>query len=345
MKMNRFKYIVCAILGTGLLNSCKNTEIEHPDYEYTSGFFPYQYPVRTLVLGDYIYDNSNDNDGKFLISVAMGGVYENKQDRVFEIRVDESLARNIVVASTRDTIRPMPQEYYTLSSPTSITIPKGEYNGGVEVQLTDAFFSDPEAIRLTYVIPVLLVRSSDVDSILSGSTTMPSPDLRRASDWSVTPKNFTLFGVRYMNEFDANYFHYGASTVKDSTGTQVESKTYQNEYVEFNPVERMTTTGRRQVQLNTHLNSDEFSGEIKLLLDFDGDNCTVTSASPEYRISGTGVFKKEAFTWGNKPRNGIELNFTVTDGTYTYEAKDVFVVRDRPVVMEVFNPDVVSGNN
>ena len=51
--------------------SCQNFDDNHPDYLYTSGYFPYQFPVRTLVLGDYIYDNSNDNAHKFLISVAI----------------------------------------------------------------------------------------------------------------------------------------------------------------------------------------------------------------------------------------------------------------------------------
>jgi len=54
------------LLITGLA-SCKNFDIDHPDYEYTSGYFPYQFPVRTIILGDYIYDNSNDNEQKILI--------------------------------------------------------------------------------------------------------------------------------------------------------------------------------------------------------------------------------------------------------------------------------------
>ena len=85
--MTRFLLI---LLIAASLFSCENFETDHPDFDYTAGFFPYQYPVRTLVLGDYIYDNTNDNNKKFVISVAMGGVYENKQDRVFNFQINQS---------------------------------------------------------------------------------------------------------------------------------------------------------------------------------------------------------------------------------------------------------------
>jgi hypothetical protein len=163
--MKKLLFILVFLIG---LMSCENFDVEFPDYKYTSGFFPYQYPVRTLVLGDYIYDNSNDNAHKFIISAAMGGVYENTKDRVFTYELDESLCENAEFSGTTQPILAMPSNYYSLSSPDKITIPSGKFNGGVEVQLTDAFFNDPLAIQNTYVIPLRLKTSNDVDTILSG---------------------------------------------------------------------------------------------------------------------------------------------------------------------------------
>jgi hypothetical protein len=168
IKNSNMKRVILTLLIAIGLFSCHNFEIEHPDYKYTSGFFPYQFPVRTLVLGDYIYDNSNDNAHKFVISVAMGGVYENTKDRVFEIEVDDNLCNNILFTTNGDQIRAMPRSYYTLSSPNQITIPAGKMNGGIEVQLADAFFSDPLAIKNTYVVPLRLKSSNDVDTPMSG---------------------------------------------------------------------------------------------------------------------------------------------------------------------------------
>lgn len=337
------KRITLLTLAAAGLMSCENFEIAHPDFDYTSGFFPYQYPVRTLVLGDYIYDNSNDNAHKFIISVAMGGVYENDQDRNFDIEVDEELCDNILFGPDGDTIQAMPQEYYTLSSPNQITIPRGEMNGGVEVQLTEAFFNDPLAIQLGYVIPLRLKGSNDVDSILNGRTAVAGADPRVTADWSVAPKNFTLFAVKYINEYHGAYFHYGESTVKDAGGAVLEDSTYSEKFVVNNDISRLLTTGRHQVALTTHFRSTIMEGEIQLLLDFEGNSCTVSAPEDSpYSVTGTGTFKDDAYTWGNKPRNGIELNYTVSDGTNSYEASEVLVARDRGVVMEVFSPQVIE---
>lgn len=334
------KIVIMLLMVTGLI-ACDNFDIDHPDFDHTAGFFPYQYPVRTLVLGDYIYDNENDNAHKFVISVAMGGVYENEKDRNFQIAVDNSLCDNILFDTDGDPILPMPDDYYSLSSADNITIPAGKLNGGVEVQLTEAFFEDPMAIKLGYVVPIRLLGSADVDSVLVGSTTNSNADVRVASQWTVAPKNFTMFAVKYINEFHGTYFHYGTSKVKDAAGVEVESKTYSEKYVENNGTAKMVTTARKQVALSLNLNSEIMTGSIDMLLAFDGDNCTVSAAEgSDYTISGTGEFKSNAYSWGNKDRNGIVLNYTVSDGENTYEASDVFVIRDRGVVMEVYSPEV-----
>ena len=333
------KKILSGLLLLTALFACKNFEIDHPDYDYTSGYFPYQFPVRILVLGDYIYDNTNDNAHKFVISAAMGGVYENKKDRAFSFQVDNSLCNNMKFSSVGDVIQAMPASYYTLSSTNKIVIPAGKLNGGVEVKLSDAFFNDPLAIKQGYVVPLRLTGSTDVDTILVGSSTNLAADPRIASDWSSAPKNFTMFAVKYINEFHGNYFHYGASKVKDATGAVVENKTYSEKYVENNTVSKLLTTGRYQVSLKTTLHSLVMMGDVTLLLTFNGKNCTITAPEGSaYTASGSGEFKTKAYSWGNKSRDGMVLKFSVTRGTQTYEADDVLVIRDRAVVLETYAP-------
>ena len=336
--MKKLFLILTLIIG---LISCENFDKTHPDFDYTTGFFPYQFPVRTLVLGDYIYDNANDNAHKFVISVAMGGVYENTRDRVFDFEVDETLCNQIKFSAGGDIIKALPSSYYTLSSTDKITIPKGKLNGGIEVQLTDAFFNDPLAIKNSYVVPLRLINSNDVDSILLGKSGNLTPDPRVASDWDIVPKNFTMFAVKYINEYHGTYFYYGASSVKDATNTVIENTAYSTPYIENNPVSSLETTGRNQVSLTTNLHSLVITGSITMLLDFSGNNCTIVGApGSTYTISGTGEFKSKAYTWGNKQRDGIVLNFTVSNGVNTYTASDVMVIRDRAVVMEIYDPAV-----
>jgi len=336
--MKKLLLLLCVSIG---ITGCKNNDPVFPDFKYTVGYFPYQFPVRTLVLGDDIYDNTNDNAHRFVISVGMGGVYSNDRDRVFNFEVDESLCDGVVFAENGRPIQALPKTYYTLSSNNQITIPKGEMNGGVTVQLTDAFFEDPAAISLNYVVPLRLSGSKDVDSILNGKTLRTNADVRFAGDWDEAPKNFTMFGIKYINPFHGTYFHYGACSVKDAGGTTLEEKAYSAAYVEKNPTVQFVTTGQHQVSLETTFQSELMTGSFHMLLTFDGDNCTVSApADATYAISGSGVFKKNAYTWGNKQRHGLQLSYMVTDGTHTYEARDTFVVRDRGVVMEVFNPQI-----
>ncbi len=332
------KKIFLVLLVFCSLISCENTEPDFPDFDYTTGFFPYQYPVRTIILGNYIYDNTNDNNHMFLISAALGGVYTNDFDRTFNIEVDESLTNNALFGSTLDTIRMMPSNYYKMGS-TKITIPKGKYNGGVDVHLTDAFFQDPLSINTTYVIPVRLVSTNDVDSVLRGKTTMVDADPRIVDHWEVTPKDFTMFAVKFINEYHGNYFYHGSSHVKNNNGMIIENSSYKQKYIEDNPLSFLKTAGRDQVSLNIDLKSVYMDDDVELILDFDGDNCTISSNDVAgYTVSGNGEFQEDQFIWGNKLRDGIVINYEISNSNFSYHGQDTLIVRDKDVVLETFEP-------
>ncbi|WP_373330574.1 DUF5627 domain-containing protein [Salmonirosea aquatica] len=334
------KKILFLLLSVGLI-ACKNQEIAFPAFEYTTGYFPYQYPVRTLVLGDDIYDNSNDNNHKFLISAVMGGVYQNDANRIFKIEVDNTLCENAAFASTGQPIYPLPQEYYTLSSANELIIPAGEFNGNVEVQLTDAFFDDTLATKLAYVVPIRITGVMNLDSLLRGKSAIAQPDRRVTSHWEVVPKDFTMFAVKYVNPYHGNYFHRGKSTVKSSAGQELETTSYRQQFVTSDEVWTLTTTSKNQVAVNGVIRSSLITGSLNLLLTFSGNECVVSSKQgASYSITGTGKFLDDADEWGNKKRDAIHLSYQFSDGTNTYSATDTLVIRDRGVVMEVYQPIV-----
>ena len=63
MKLNKFVYGVALGALSLTFASCYNSEHEFPDFEGgTTAYFAYQFPVRTLVLGNDIYDNTLDNE-------------------------------------------------------------------------------------------------------------------------------------------------------------------------------------------------------------------------------------------------------------------------------------------
>lgn len=334
------KILIILTLIAGLI-SCQNQDQDFPDFDYTSGYFPYQYPVRTLVLGDYIYPNENDNNHKFLISTAFGGVYSNMEERKFTLALDESLVDSVLFGGNLDTIRLLPSDYYTLSS-NEIIIPPGRANAGIEVQLTDAFFDDPLAIKLAYVVPLRISSITNLDSLLTGLPKIADPDPRVLEDWDVQPKDFTMFAIKFVNPYHGKYLHRGASTVTDETSTVVETNVYRTQYVENNNLWNMVTSGRNKVTVEAFLPSELIPGSFIMDLDFDANgSCTITGGEDsEYTITGSGQFVSKAEEWGLKPRDVIHINYQFENEGLTYSATDTLVIRDRNIRIEVFRPVV-----
>jgi len=338
--MKKLSFILILLVG---LTGCKNQEISFPDYTYTTGYFPYQYPIRTLVLGDYIYDNTNDNNHKFLISAAMGGVYENKQARTFKIAVDNSLCDQAKFASTNQPMIALPEKYYKLSSPDQLIIPAGEFNGNIEVQLSDAFFDDTLAVKLAYVLPVRIKEVSNLDSLLVGKSTQAKPDPRIVSNWDIVPKDFTMFAVKYVNPYHGSYFHKGKSTLTDASGKVLESAVYSQQFVEKNEVWSLATKSKNQVTVEGVVRATAVTGKLSMLLTFNGNDCVIQSApGSAFSIAGTGKFLDDAGEWGNKKRDAIHITYQFTQGTNKYSATDTLVVRDRGVILEVFQPVITK---
>ena len=98
----------------------QTSEKEFPDYEgNTTAYFAYQNPVRTLVLGNDIYDNSLDNAHRCRIWATMGGAYSGR-DAVVDYVVDESLCDHLWFVDEGGnpsyTVTPMPTAYYLMKT-------------------------------------------------------------------------------------------------------------------------------------------------------------------------------------------------------------------------------------
>jgi uncharacterized beta-barrel protein YwiB (DUF1934 family) len=336
------KILVLLALIIGLI-ACHNQDIVFPDYGSTAGYFPYQYPVRTLVLGDYIYDNTNDNNHIFLISAAFGGVYANTIDRKFSVELAPNLCNGVLFQSTLDTIHLMPASYYTLSSDT-IIIPPGKVNGGIQVHLSDAFFDDPLSIKLGYVIPMRIVSATNLDSILRGQAITVNPDPRVPGDWAIQPKDFTMFAVKFINPYHGKYLHRGISVVKDASSAVLETTAYHTPFVENNEIWSLVTTSKNQVKVQGNSHSILIPGQLNMKLTFTNTgSCTIAEyQGSAYTITGSGQFTKDADEWGGQKRDAIFINYQITSGVNTFSATDTLVIRDRAVVMEVYNPVVTT---
>ena len=334
-----FIITLLSALVTGLFTSCENGDWEFPDFEYSAVYFAYQSPVRTIVLGEDVFDTSLDNAYKCQIMATMGGVYSNEKDVEIGIRVDNSIVNDLVFGASQDEIIPMPSNYYSLSSE-KIVIEKGSILGGVTVQLADAFFNDPNSLVNTYVIPVVMTGVINADTILSGTPLVDNPRRGVSSDWDVQPKDYVLYAVKYINPYDANYLRRGVDVI---SGGQSGTHNRRAQYVEQDEVIDDITTRSLNTIAWEHQTRDMENiprNSVMLLTFNEQGDCTVSSDTDGVSAVGSGKFvsKGEKNSWGEKDRDALYLDYTIDYGDIRVATKDTLVVRDRGVKAEWFTP-------
>ena len=305
MKLKR--YIYGAVLGVLTLSfaSCYNSENEFPDFDGgTTAYFAYQYPVRTLILGNDIYDNSLDNEHKCRIWATMGGAYHGR-DAVASIVVDESLCDNLYFVDAGGNpstlVTPMPSDYYELLSN---TIPyKGDSRGYVEVKFTDKFFQDPKALENTYVIPLVMTSVKGIDRILTGTPREGlTPSRTNVEDWDVLAKDYVLYCVKYMNPWQGKYIRRGVDLVTEGgTTTEIVRKDFSlvnsdvDRYTE-NPINQndevcgIITKNMTQAIFPVSFKTSGASILCNLILTFNGNQCTISTDDENVTATGSGEF-------------------------------------------------------
>ena len=368
MKMK--KYIYGVALGALSLTfaSCYNADKEFPDYEGgTTAYFAYQYPVRTLVLGNDIYDNALDNAHKCQIWSTMGGAYGGRNAYV-DIVVDETLCNNLYFTdeggNAAEPVRPMPTSYYTLSS--NQIAYNGDQRGYVEVQFTDAFFNDPKAIENTYVIPLLMTNVKGIDHILTGTPREGlSPSHTNTEDWEVLAKDYVLYCVKYMNPWQGKYIRRGVDNVteKGVTSTVVRKDfslvNTDLEHYKENPVNQndevcgITTKNMTQAIFPVSFKRTGGAASIacNLILTFNGNQCTISTddegvtatGSGEYIAKGTEKPEYKDYQWGSSngqlvQRDILRLAYQVKFNNEDIQVStaDTLVVQTREANKKVF---------
>ncbi|WP_299059610.1 DUF5627 domain-containing protein [uncultured Polaribacter sp.] len=360
--------------------ACENQESDFPDFGSTSVYFPFQTPVRTLIQGKYdLGFNDNDNNGRFEIGVTMSGVYNNNIDRKVNFEVDTDIINPTILGGISTNVVALPESYYTIEQESPLTIPAGSIKGRIPVQLTDAFFDDPLSFvavndSVNYVIPLKITNFVDLDSLLIGVPNEGIAEPKRviANNWSILPKDYTLFGIKFMNKYQGIYLRRGEDKVVGSTKvvktgfvnsedeTVVDGSTvYRSEFVVRDEITSVSTAGRNKA---ISINSVRRPGipsnsNVSLLLTFnDSEDITITSADENspFVVTGTGKFVENGDEWGGEKRDVIYLeyeyqdkvventkeNFNFTDVTSTIDlfhtVKDTLVIRDRDVKFEEF---------
>ena len=336
-KNNLFKYMFAAVLAIGF-TACENDDIEFPDFEKQTVYFPYQYPVRTLVMGDDEYDTSLDKQHKCQIKATFGGSYEGSNGSV-QVAVENSLVNNLTFADGTP-IKAMPESYYSLST-TDLKF-NGTFNGSTEVHLTDAFFNDPEAVNGAYVIPVVMKSQKGFTEILDGTPVegVENPSRFDESAWKVKPMDYVLYCVKYLNQYSGYWLAEGKDEITDATGTKVQERKAAT--VETRNVIQITTKSLTQSVLTVSYPFASATLSADLLLTFDASgNCTVSSLTEGVTATGNGKWEDDGAkkAWNQKDRDMIDLSYTVNFGNGNVaKTTDNLIWQRSGVKLEEFAP-------
>ena len=344
------KYIYGAVLGVISLafTSCYNSEHEFPDFEGgTTAYFAYQFPVRTLILGNDIYDNTLDNNHRCRIWATMGGAYHGRDGSVSFV-VDESLCDNLWFVDDGGNpsvlVTPMPSDYYELLSN---TIPyKGDTRGYVEVQFTDKFFQDPKAIENTYVIPLRMTDAKGIDHILTGTPREGlDPSRTNTDDWDILAKDYVLYCVRYINPWDAKYIRRGVDNVTENgSTTQIVRKDFSLvnsdlEHYTENPVNAndevcsINTKNMTQAIFPVSFKTSGASISCNLILTFSGNTCTISTDDENVTVTGSGEFiakgterpEYKDYQWGSNNGQLVQRDILRLAYDVNFESKNIQV--------------------
>ena len=349
MKLKLF--IIFALIMS--LMACENQEFAVEDYESTSVFFPYQRPARTLVLGKYdLGFNDNDNKGRFEIGVVMSGVFENTKNRKVYFELAPELIDADILGVDSVNVQILPESYYAIEQESPVTIPVGSVNGRIPVQLTDAFFEDTLSFagkhQTHYVIPLIITDFEGLDSLLTGVPIVDNPIKIVDADWKPAPKDYTLFGIKFMNKYQGIYLRRGEDVMTNNLG-ETTTSTYRSEYVEKDELVDLITSGRFDVTYTNRVRRGELTspGDVNIELKFNADEtCVVTGAGDDpYNVTGSGRFVENGDKWGGEQRDVIYLDYQYTDAVNaeTHAVKDTIVIRNRDVVFEQFNIELTEN--
>lgn len=309
----KITYMLSMLLASALFTSCKNGNADFPDYESgTTVYFAYQHPVRTIVLGDDEYDTTLDKAHKCKILATFGGSYNGSNGSV-QVAVDPTLVNGLTFENGTP-IKAMPESHYQLQ--TTNWAFNGTMNGGTEVQLTDAFFNDPDAVKETYVIPLVITSQTGFSRILSGTLKEGGQTIRTdASQWEVQPMDYVLYCVKYQNKYSGYWLTNGTTStdnIEKAQTRQIETRSMTNCVYHATWTTHDYWQYKRDKDGNKTSETEKVSKtyNFDLVLTFDGsEHCTITSS--DVTVSGSGTWTDDGAkkSWGNKDRDLMELNY------------------------------------
>ncbi|TYA84340.1 DUF1735 domain-containing protein [Seonamhaeicola marinus] len=243
---------VLMFIGTFvLLQGCYDDYKE--DFEYTTTYFPRQFPLRTLVDAD-------GEDLKFEVGVVLGGKYSNDTNEEVGFIVEDTLL------DAYPELTKLPDNYYSMNA-SSFTIPSGKFKGSVPVTLDkDLFMNDALAVGNNYALPLQLVTTT-TDSILQD-------------------RHYTILVLKYFNKYHGWYYVKGTDTNTQDNSVETYSET---DLVE-NEDMLLQTIAKDSLAVPYAGNPDVSGRGMKMQISENGNVVLSDGSGNISSLSGTGTY-------------------------------------------------------
>ncbi|MGQ1785789.1 DUF1735 domain-containing protein [Saccharicrinis sp. GN24d3] len=277
------------------------------DYEYTSTYFSYQYPLRTLVVED-------EEDLTFDIGVVLGGKRSNGTEEEVTYSIDASLLDEY------PDLKLLPADRYSISGVEGkISIHSGEQVGRETVTLDKEWFlSQEDAVNKVYALPLRIVDQS-TDSV-------------------TYDKDYSIIVVRYYNEFHGLYWLNGADETYDFLGENVESQfVYTNDDAVIQGYKQLmlTTNGENTIKAEYTGMNQIAPYAMNLTIRKDDGLVTITpdEESPITELIGSGYYDVlDRKMYLDYDYYDLDEN----DNVIKHSVKDTLIYIDTPLDLEMW---------
>ena len=297
--------VICAMLYG--LNGCKFDDYE-VTYPYSSVLFTYQDYIRNIVHGEGLKLNAG---------IVLAGMHNNHSDRVVKYEIAPALVTDDWEMQEQGK-SVLPPAYYTLGHPSDIIVPKGQLRGYLPIVMDSlAFLNDARSLTGEFILPIRLVSSADVDSIL--------PE-----------KSYVRMSISYFGK-QHGYYQYSGDFIKIMDGVVYYYNDFAFVWKEDESRRFLQTAGptrfrvvadaaNRADPLNI-LTGTNITGSVAFLINVPVNGTSVTiEADPDspYEVSsfGTSTYDPEARTFH------LEYEWTLEDGSICRVVEDL-VFRNR----------------
>lgn len=308
--------ILFILLIAFTLVSCEEYEDYISDFDYTSTYFAYQNPVRTVFSDNLSIE----------IGAVLAGKRENKKEEKVGFRIAEELLTDAsIVGNKKFTL--LPADYYNLSNSSEMIIPKGEFVGTVTLNLNaEKFLSDPLATSNNYALP-LLITSTSLDSVIVGDAQQGIPR-----------KDYTIVVIKYIDKHHGIYYHRGQRVKYDSAGKIVDVLRYvteeqEEEYIQ-NVVWDMFTVNAGTLRTNGVGEHTTASGKTYALdISVSDDNKVVINGVSNSLISDIKDLGNSVY---NEEDKSFYLNYQYMKDEFKYVMKDTLYFRNDGLKLELW---------